>query len=265
MKSTNTCEVCGISSQLKHVYYRNSYGMCLCPKHAGQMRRHGAIVDPTPRTTRDKNEIVLKDDHAEMVIRNKKNEIVAVTLIDLDDVEKVSKYKWNVFPAKDRIYIYTRYPQHMKLHRFILGYFGQKEIDHINQNPLDNRRINLRVVTRSENASNTNAKHIYYTGKSWRYEVVRYGKRFAKSGFKTYEDAAAALQKCLSDVSRRVNELIDQFNEQAAKNPYKGVCLSHKKYVATFYKNNKTYRIGSYETPEEAHKAREAFIKSHNL
>ena len=265
MKSVNVCEVCGITSQLKEVYYRERHGMCLCSKHAGQMNRHGYIVDPTSRTTRDKNEIVLKEDHAEMLIRNKKNEIVAVALIDLDDVDKVSGHKWNVFPARNRIYIYSRHPQHTKLHRLILGYFGPKEIDHINQNPLDNRKANLRVVTRSENASNTNAKHIYRTGNSWRYEVVRYGKRFAKSGFKTYEDASAALQKCLCDVSRRVNELIDQFNEQAAKNPYKGVCLSHGKYVAAYHKNNKTYRIGSYDTPEEAHEAREAYIKSHNL
>ncbi|MDP1931912.1 MAG: HNH endonuclease [Gammaproteobacteria bacterium] len=41
------------------------------------------------------------------------------------------------------------------MHRLIMGFPERMEIDHINGNSLDNRRSNLRVVTRSENARNS--------------------------------------------------------------------------------------------------------------
>jgi hypothetical protein len=42
------------------------------------------------------------------------------------------------------------------LHRLILP--GIKLIDHINQNPLDNRRVNLRAATKSQNLANSTRK-----------------------------------------------------------------------------------------------------------
>ena len=236
--------------------------MNLCSKHAAQIRKYGKITDPSSRTIKDKNEIIRHEDYAEIIIRNKKNEVVAASKIDLEDVEKVSKRKWNVLPTRNSVYIYSKHPQHTKLHRFILNYSGFKEIDHINHDTLDNRKRNLRIVTRSENASNTNAKHIYQKGNTWTYEIVRYGKRFRKNGFATYEDACAGLQNCLKAVSERVNVLIDRFNEQAANNPFKGVYQRDGKYQATYYKDKKKYCIGTFKTPEEANKAREEYIKN---
>ena len=229
------------------------------------MKKYGMIIDPTNRTIRDKNEIIKLDDYAEIVIRNKKNEIVAVTKIDLEDVGKVSARKWNVLPTKSNTYIYSKHPTHLKLHRLVLDYYGSKEIDHINHDTLDNRKQNLRVATRSENASNTSAKHIRPRGKKWEYEVVRYGQRFHEYGFNTYEEADAALQKCLKSVSNRVNELIDQFNAQKEINPYKGVYLHYGKYQAVYYRKGKKYVVGTFSTPEDARDARSEFIKTLNL
>ena len=262
MKKIKTCEVCGVTSDKKKVSYRSGCNMTLCDKHAAQMRRYNRIIDPTLRTVQDKNEIVLRDDHAEMIIRNNRNEVVATTLIDLEDVDKVSGRKWNVLPSRDKLYIYSKHPQHTKLHRLILDYYGPKEIDHINHDTLDNRKANLRIDTRSENASNTNAKHIYRKGNVWMYEIVRYGKRFKRYGFKSYEDAAAGLQECLESVSNRVNELIDQFNMKAANNPFKGVYQRDGKYQAVYYADKKKHTVGMYATPEEAHKAREEYIRN---
>ena len=262
MKQIKTCEVCGATGEKRNVSHRSDCNMTLCDKHAAQMRKYKRIIDPTLRTIRDKNEIIPHADHAEMIIRNKKNEIVAVTLIDLDDVDKISGRKWNVLPSRDKLYIYSRHPQHIKLHRLILGYYGSKEIDHVNHDTLDNRKANLRIVTRSENASNTDAKHIYRKGNVWAYEIVRYGKRFKKYGFKSYEDAAVGLQKCLESISDRVNELIDQFNIKAANNPFKGVYQRDGKYQAVYYADKQKHTIGTYTTPEEANKAREEYIKN---
>ena len=57
-----------------------------------------------------------------------------------------------------------------KLHHFILPKKEGLTIDHINQNPLDNRRCNLRYITKSENSINskipiTNTSG--YKGVSW--------------------------------------------------------------------------------------------------
>lgn len=40
------------------------------------------------------------------------------------------------------------------MHRFLLGAPTGMDVDHVNGNTLDNRRANLRLVTRSENAQN---------------------------------------------------------------------------------------------------------------
>jgi hypothetical protein len=265
MAMIKTCEVCGITSETKEVRYHLDCGKYLCSKHIAQMKRYGRITDPTQRTTHDKNEIVQHADYAEMIIRNKRNEIVAKTIFDLNDVEKVSARKWNVLPSRGKLYIYSKYPKHLKLHRLITGYYGPLEIDHINRNTLDNRKSNLRIVTRSENASNIDAKHIRQVGNTWMYEIVRFGKRFRKSGFKTREDASVALQNCLSDVSRRVNELIDQFNKQNEINPFKGVYRRFGKYQAVYYHKGKKYYAGTFETPSQAFEARNKLISRLNL
>lgn len=265
MKEIRTCSVCGVTNETKNVSYCSKYEKCLCDKHAAQLKRYNMITDSTSRTIRDKNEIIKHENYAEMVIRNKKNEVVSVTMIDLEDVEKISKRKWNVIPTKSNTYIYSKYPTHLKLHRLVLGYYGPMEIDHINRNSLDNRKQNLRVVTRSENASNTNAKHVRLHGKKWEYDIVRYGQRFYECGFSTQEEATVAMQKCLEDVSGRVNELIDNFNKQREINPFKGVYLHYGKYQAVYYHKGKRYFVGTYDTPEEACEARASLISKLNL
>ena len=241
--------------------------MCLCPKHATQLRKYGKIIDPTRRTIQDKNEFIFCDGYAKMIIRDKRNNIVATTKIDLEDVERVSKYKWNIVPSGKDMYIYTKPPfGHMKLHRFIIGYHGTVfEVDHINRDTLDNRKDNLRLLTRSENACNNGASHIRQIGDSWTYEIVRYGHRFRKSGFKSREEADKAMQELLYSVSMRAGELITEFNLKLDKNPFKGVYLHYGKYIATYYHKKKKYYAGTYDTPEEANAARERLIKSLNL
>ena len=78
---------------------------------------------------------------------------------DLDDYDKISKYTW-CFDADG--YLMTRIDGHnVKLHRLIMDFPDNLEIDHVYHDPYtnrpyknDNRKHNLRVCSHKENCKN---------------------------------------------------------------------------------------------------------------
>jgi HNH endonuclease len=98
-------------------------------------------------------------------------------LVDSKDVFEVSKFKWllthlgrakkgTTGPGRKSIQIF--------LHRFILDAPKDMVVDHINGDPLDNRRCNLRVCTRHQNAMNQKKRKTQVGFKGVRKRV--YGK-----------------------------------------------------------------------------------------
>ena len=85
-----------------------------------------------------------------------------VTIIDEEDLDRISKHKWR---KSDKGYVIGYIPsidKQIYLHRFILCIenIGREiEVDHKNRNPLDNRKENLRLCSRSENLVNTKARN----------------------------------------------------------------------------------------------------------
>lgn len=73
-------------------------------------------------------------------------------IIDVIDIPLVAPYKWHF--AKDAVRK-TKPPQ-LSLHRVILGLDANSSIrvDHINGDPLDNRRCNLRLADAAQNGWN---------------------------------------------------------------------------------------------------------------
>ena len=73
-------------------------------------------------------------------------------IIDAEDLEKVAQYSWR----KRGPYVVTtrKNRRALLLHRLIMGDVGKMVIDHINGNPLDNRKANLRVVKHQQNSWN---------------------------------------------------------------------------------------------------------------
>lgn len=75
-----------------------------------------------------------------------------------EDYENLSAYKWNTLKKKSRIegryFTTTVGYKNIYMHRMIMGAPNGQEIDHINGDPSDNRRENLRVATRSQNCAN---------------------------------------------------------------------------------------------------------------
>lgn len=83
------------------------------------------------------------------------------TLIDDDDLGRVSALRWylgrNGYIARHQHLgmVDGRQIQRLVLlHRFIVDAPAGRVVDHINRNPLDNRKSNLRIVSQSENMMN---------------------------------------------------------------------------------------------------------------
>lgn len=85
-------------------------------------------------------------------ICNKKGEIIDFTLVDNKDYNKLSQFKWFIGKWYPVCFSWDGKKKKMfYMHRIITDCPKGLEVDHINENKLDNRRINLRVCTHKEN------------------------------------------------------------------------------------------------------------------
>ena len=82
-------------------------------------------------------------------------------IFDAQDFPQVSKYQWSV--SKDGYLLGYSEGQCVKLHRLLLGN-PDMVVDHINGNPSDCRRINLRVATQHQNTYNSSISKSSSTG-----------------------------------------------------------------------------------------------------
>lgn len=95
-----------------------------------------------------------------------------VTIVDAEDYEEVSRYKWcaakrppTVTPYAVRTLRNAGHKTNVALHRVLLDITDPRiQVDHINGNGLDNRRINLRLATASENQWNRRRRAVNASG-----------------------------------------------------------------------------------------------------
>lgn len=171
----------------------------MCAKHYKQMRKYGRILE---YCWSDKtNPIEYYKDHAEILLINKQNEIVAKAMIDLDDVEKVKNIKWHASNNRNKtLYVDTNLDiPEKRLHRLIMNCPKDMIVDHINGNPLDNRKCNLRICTNQQNICNcdipknnkSGCKGVYWSKayKVWVAQVTINNKTKRIGQSKNYEEA----------------------------------------------------------------------------
>lgn len=125
-------------------------------------------------------------------------------LIDSEDLELVSRYKW--WGCQKKCGSKTVYAQVNRktilLHRLIMGATPGQIVDHINRNPLDNRKENLRICTARQNSQNMSIKNANTSGfpgvdwetraKRWRVTIRVNGKKKYIGRFILFEDAVSA-------------------------------------------------------------------------
>ena len=98
-----------------------------------------------------------------MKLKTKKGEEF---LIDDEDFSKIKDYKWHIHTGKCK-YKYLSSIIDKKLillHRLITNCPRGREVDHINNDGLDNRKCNLRICTHSENIMNSKRNSRNTTG-----------------------------------------------------------------------------------------------------
>ena len=242
------CEICGITCDKKII--SNVHGIFMCSKHKAQYYRYGKITDVTQRTVQDKNEIIRYKDHAEIILRNKTNNKIEKALIDLEDVDKLSNYKWHY----EQGYAISGRSNRIKMHRLVLDYNGELEVDHINRNKLDNRKENLRIVPRVINSQNvqTDKKHLTKSksGK-WVVKIQRFGIIYRLGTYENKDNALTVRNNFLAFIKEHESELTEKYEKN--KINIKGIGFNGcGKFTATINMNGKIYYLGSFNSIEEA-------------
>ncbi len=130
-------------------------------------------------------------------------------IIDIIDLPLYNKYNWTYNKTKRYLQRAFKAPHKKKyvtrtLQIDIMGVQeNYKEVDHKNQNRMDNRRVNLRVCEAHQNCANRKKRSGSYSStfkgvswhkriKKWAAEVGHKGKRFPLGYFEIEQDAAKA-------------------------------------------------------------------------
>lgn len=174
---------------------RDVWSRGLCAMHYQRFRKHGDTNTHYHQGIRQPNLIKCLSNRAEILI---KPGIVAI--IDKEDVDRIRKIRWCARPTRWGA-CYVASAQSVLLHRFLMGPNNPQIIDHINRNPLDNRKSNLRFCTHSENSKNRTKKptFIYWYAPTSRW-VVRIKKKHI-GYFVNRDDAVLAVKAACKELT----------------------------------------------------------------
>lgn len=171
----------------------------------------------------ESNTYIFHSDYCELIINSNKYGDVSI-MISNSDYELVSKYKWHLDPNKKlltKFYVATKIgngrkgTRNLRLHKLLIDTPEGMVVDHINRNTLDNRRENLRIITRAENNRNkeiintnnktTGIKGIsYYFYKGWNdYSYIVNLKGYKTNRFRTLEEALEYKSECVKGLHKQ--------------------------------------------------------------
>ena len=147
------CKYCG-SENMARSYELKKFGL-VCKRHARQLERYGKVF----KTIYDSPDYRIEGDSACIMTYSKASKgedrlPKAEFIIDLEDLNKVLSISW--WSNKNGYILNTA--NRLQLHRFIMNCPDNMMVDHINGNPLDNRKINLRICTPHQNSMNLKKK-----------------------------------------------------------------------------------------------------------
>lgn len=236
---------------------------------------------------RKSNEVIEMEDHYKIILQ-KGN----VCLIDKNDLSLISDYFWYL---GNKGYINTvRMRKTISIHRIIMNPVGKEVVDHINMNKADNRRCNLRICSRSQNAINSKKRDVPNPSTKYKNVFIKNSKTQSKyfeavltKNRVIYKKNFRSLKDAVLWTNYKGNELWgdfyikQEFNDsdeyvlpknykghgvkRIGKLGYYGVKKVRGKYVAMFNHAYKRKWIGVFETPQEAAKSYDEYLIKNNL
>jgi len=175
---------------------KSAKGRKYCVRHYKQMYRHGKILE---RTRFDLNEFIEDGSICRIYLYNKNGQKCAETIVDIEDMEKCKTKKWRLTNG------YVCSGEKIYLHNFILDRETnmQEIMDHRDHNKLNNRKSNIRVCNKSQNAANLIKKNTRFSSlfkgvywrksrKRWCAKIMKNYKSIYLGSFKKEIDAALA-------------------------------------------------------------------------
>lgn len=177
------CEVCGRANYRK----LPADGKNVCEKHYKQFRKYGRFLDNNPRTLLDRNEYHVYGKTTKIDLYDKDCNVIAHTLIDTEDLDKVKYTKWKLTGSGYAANTPKYKGSNQHLSRVILG--TDQFVDHINHNTLDNRKKNLRIVTKSQNQMNCNYKGVCNHGEKY-FAYIKINQKMLNLGTYVFEEEA---------------------------------------------------------------------------
>lgn len=202
------CDYCGSSNNVSGVSMDGELRH-LCSKHAHQYYKYGKVWETTPKYE-------LRDDDVKVTVYGDKGSYNEL-LISYADLPMFFYKEWAVSDG------YCRCADG-SLHRLIMGVTDSNlVVDHINKNPLDNRRSNLRICTYQENSRNSSKHKIgdnrfigvsFDKGRNlWRAYINIDGKQLFLGRFETERDAIVARLQAEATYFKEFSPQIELFNE----------------------------------------------------
>lgn len=206
-------------------------------------------------------------------------------LIDKEDYPKLAGYHWICHCGYARAAEYdpkTKNNKTVHMSHLILPCPPGLEVDHINRDKLDNRKVNLRLVTRSQNCANRgsfkNSKS-KYKGVRWNKKMGLWEAAIRKDGVITtigaFDDEIAAASAyneyarkmwgeyaVLNDIHEVDFRRVRHLKKSTAQSRFRGVTRKNGKWVARITINGKREALGYFDFEEDAAMAyNEAYVK----
>lgn len=199
-----------------------------------------------------------------------------VALVDDEDFEYLSKWKWRASKGVNTLYVISSDPpkneKTIRMHRIILGVTNPRVfIDHIDHDGLNNQKSNLRICSAGENRRNSRpiiGLTSKYKGVSWDKSVGRWKAQLYINGvihflgtFEREQDAALAYNTAatlqygefglLNTIDWEELPTIETKPKKLRSSKYKGVSKHRNSWVAKY----KGTRLGSFTSEEDAYEA----------